>query len=173
MLISGSMSNPGLAPGVIAAHIRDAEDRKSRALVEYQAATAELDWWKRGQQLFGGGGTSEPDDSGADFDFLVASLNPDEQPSTLRQAIATVMWLEDKPSWNAREITLALDRRGWLPKHEPIKRVTDMAGVMATAGQLRKEGRGSYSLAPELAASFDLASSRDKSFSLRASENQE
>jgi hypothetical protein len=75
---------------------------------------------------------------------------------TLRQAIVVTMRRRPAMHWTVKALTDAVIAEGWLEGSESGKRVSDMAAVMVTDNQLRRVARGTYVLAPELAAGFEL-----------------
>ncbi len=63
--------------------------------------------------------------------------------------------------WGVGDLVDALARHRWLPDRDDAgKRVTDMAGVMVSEGQLDRPSRGVYMLKPELALASEGASSK-------------
>jgi hypothetical protein len=157
------MSLSGFTVEDLKANIRDAKDRAEAALANYEAALAELAWWQQGLKLV------DPQAAAADGEALgsegmVAELFPDGfafdngKGPTLRQAIVLVMREHPGMSWTINHISMALDRRGWMPQREDArKRISDMAGLMYDSGQLSRLGRGIYKLSPPLAAALDAA----------------
>jgi hypothetical protein len=152
------MQSHGLDPDLILAKVSEAEDRKARALAEYQAAVAELEWWKQGQRLFGVHTEDEGLDPSITELFPPADAFSGGMQPTLRQAIVAVMRGQPGTHWRVSDLAGALMRAGWLPEREDAaKRVSDMAGIMAGDGQLYRVARGVYALAPELAAAFEAS----------------
>lgn len=154
--MSGSQPNPD----EIAGNIRAAEERRDRALAEYEAALEELEWWRQGQRLFSGGDDEEPRSRNPVTElFPAASLfeSGDMKP-TLRQAIVAVMERGDGREWPLDSLVDALDQRGWLPDRADAtltaKGVADMAAAMASEGHLKRVRRGVYTVSPEIAAVF-------------------
>ena len=144
---------------MIHANVLAATERKEAALAEYEAASAELAWWLQGAELAGlvveDGDTPDVADYVELFPpgayFETSSVMP-----TLRQAV--VAHLREHPVMpsSIAALTQALVLRGWLPEREDAqKRVSDIAGLMASDGQLQRVERGVYRLRPRLAAAFD------------------
>jgi hypothetical protein len=157
------VAGPALDPTVIAENLRRAEERKARALEEYRAANIELNWWRQGARLFGIGDdveVGEATDSNEIFPNPILFLDKVTRP-TLRQAVVTVMRLEPEAlAWSVSDLVLGLQRRGWLPeRQDAAKAVSDIAGAMVSDGHLVRLSRGTYALAPELAATFELQAS--------------
>lgn len=152
------MQTDGLSLATIEENYKRAKQRRVDALAEYEAANAELEWWRQGLQLFGSDYSNLSDESGS----MVTELFPDrslftgKMRPTLRQAIVLVM--RDNPArrWSVDELASALNEQGWLPERESAKkRVSDMAGDMVRLGQLARVNRGVYALSSELAAGLD------------------
>jgi hypothetical protein len=75
---------------------------------------------------------------------------------TLRQAVVAHLREHPVMPFPIAALTRALVLRGWLPDREDAqKRVSDIAGLMASDGQLQRVDRGVYRLHPQLAAAFD------------------
>ena len=138
-----------------------AQARVENALAEYEAAKAELAWWRQGLELVDPKAATAID-AQQDFAAKVVELFPDEAVfssgarPTLRQAIAIVM--RDSPFrvWPIGELTVELKRRHWLPDApDAQKRVSDLATVMFNAGQLARVDRGVYKLSPPVEAILD------------------
>lgn len=150
----------GLDPAMIAANIESARARKSKALADYEAASAELAWWLKGAELVGLAVAPEDDDDpepsnveelfppGAYFD------QGDVQP-TLRQAV--IAFLREQPglAFPVQDIASALVMRGWLGEDGAQKRVSDIVSLMHGDEQLQRVDRGIYRLHPRLAVALD------------------
>jgi len=147
-----------ITPESIAARLRSAEQRKSQALAQYEAASAEVAWLREGLRLF----DPEANLEAQDPQEVVTEIFPEGfvfdqgiKPS-LRQAIVVVMREHPGRRWAVPDLAQALEGRGWLPEHG-AKRVSDMAGDMVRLGQLVRHDRGVYKLSPELAAALEAA----------------
>ncbi len=154
MYASFEASREGLDPETIRANIQRVRERRDRAYAEYEAASRELDWLEEGLTLFGA--ETEPDG-----DSLLRGLVPDgaaTQQPTLRQAIILIMRANLESDWTVANIVRALAMNGWTPRNgDATKRVSDMAGVMATEGHLNRTGRGVYKLSVLLAGALARA----------------
>jgi hypothetical protein len=153
---------PPFTPKDIEANLRDAEERKQRALAEYKAALAEIEWWKQGQRLFGGGSSTDNEDATPLAEqFPPAWAFDDEHQPTLRQAIVAVMREAPGRPFRVAELAQALEDRGWLPDRDSRlsakKRVSDLASLMIADGQLERADRGVYTLDAELDAALEVA----------------
>lgn len=136
--------------------IRAAEHRREVALSNYQAATAELAWLHEGLRVLGM--VSESDITRTSVTELfppIEVFEPGTRP-TLRQAIVLAMRYQSRTVWRVADLASTIVDAGWLDPEDAAKRVSDMAGVMVTDGQLVRPARGEYTLAPELSAEFEL-----------------
>jgi hypothetical protein len=153
------VGNVGLDPDAIAANIDAARARKAKALVDYEAASAELAWWLKGAELVGLTATpvsNEP--SAADVEELFPPAEFFERTRTvptLRQAIMS--FFREHPAANVRISNIAevLLARGWLSPLSANKRITDLTSVMCSDEQLVRVSRGVYHLHPKYALSFE------------------
>jgi hypothetical protein len=149
----------GVDRETIVGNVLKAQERKRRALDEYESASDELDWWLQGAKL---AGISEMQIDEADKNSVPDDLFPPaeyfrdsgERP-TLRQAIMAE--LRETPHDRVAVAGLAarLVARGWLSAENAHKRVSDLAGVMHGEEQLERVGRGVYRLHPRIAMLFD------------------
>jgi hypothetical protein len=154
----------GVDEETILGNIAMASLRKTNALAEYKAASAELAWWMQGAELAGitVGHEDEEPNAGELEELFPPSEFFDQtgtQP-TLRQAI--MAHLRDFPTvhFPLANLTADLVERGWLADDgAAAKRVSDMAGLMAgdKDKQIERAGRGVYRLHPRLAAAFDTS----------------
>jgi hypothetical protein len=155
------MQLAGLMPEDFKANIAQAKERVNAALAEYEAAQAELAWWRQGLRLL------EPEapesvEVGHNPQAALSELFPLGAPHaghtdpTLRQAVALVMHADSGRPWTVGEIAQELKQKGWLPaRRDAQKRVSDIAGLMVQADQLVRHERGLYALAPHLAAALE------------------
>jgi hypothetical protein len=147
----------------ITEQIHAAEERRDRALAEYQAAVEELEWWKQGQRLFASGDDAQDAEgpTNANELFPPGWVFADGTKPTLRQAIVAVMSEAPGRQWQLADLVGALDAQGWLPERSSRARsskgVADMAAAMATEGHLRRVSRGVYMLSAQLAAAQETA----------------
>jgi hypothetical protein len=153
------MSNSSLDPQLIADKIAEARDRKAHALIEYEAAAAELEWWLKGAELAGVAVSREEDEpTSAEVEELFPDATHFEQTGTkptLRQAIMAHLREHPATELSVAELAQALVRRGWVPKQGAHKRVSDLAGLMHSQDQLQRVGRGVYRLNPRFAVAFE------------------
>jgi hypothetical protein len=104
---------------MIAANIESARARKSKALADYEAASAELAWWLKGAELVGLAVPPEDDDD-PEPDNVEELFPPgdyfdqsDVQP-TLRQAVIAFLREQSGLAFPVQNIASALVMRGWL-----------------------------------------------------------
>src|SRR4051794_30100720 len=109
------MSHSRPHPDEIARNIRTAEERRDRALAEYEAALEELEWWRQGQRVFGGAETEDSRTLNRVTElFPAASLfESGELEPTLRQAIIAVMERGDGREWPLDALVDILGERRW------------------------------------------------------------
>lgn len=144
----------------VSAGLAKASGRKAAAMAEYEAATAELDWWTQGAHLFGLDVPTEARSEASELDDLFGKR--DGRP-TLRQAILAFMKEAPRTAVTVPELAALLKARGWVPDREdPQKAVSDMAAAMAADDQLAREGRGVYRLHPRLAMALESRSATDQ-----------
>jgi len=140
-------------------NIARAKARRDSALVELEAATRELQWWREGLSLF------DPDASAAerteeqDADAQILELIPEgfgTQNPTTRQLILFAMRADLQGEWPIARIFDVLVMHGWLrsEEEEHVKRITDMTALMARDQLLVRVGRGVYKLPEDLASAL-------------------
>lgn len=150
----------GLDPAMIAANIESARARKTRALADYETASAELAWWLKGAQLAGLPVTPEEDDP---MPHNIAELFPPASyfvengvDPTLRQAVIAFLREHAGLAFPVSDIAAALIMRGWLIDDDGAqKRVSDISSLMHGDELLYRPERGHYRLHPRLAAEFE------------------
>jgi hypothetical protein len=150
---------PGIDRDTIVANVLEAQERKRKALAEYEAASDHLAWWLQGARL---AGIAEMQIDDADGNLVPDDLFPPvryfeesgERP-TLRQAIMAV--LQDEPNLGVpvADLAVRLVAQGWLDEENAHKRVSDLAGLMHNEQQLQRVRRGVYKLHPRFAVRFE------------------
>ena len=105
------MEHGELSQELVTRRIRQAEERKARALAEYHAAAAELEWWLEGAQLFGIAIDPAVGQGKVTELFPPASYFDENgvQP-TLRQAIVAVMRERPVAHWGVGDLADSLQR---------------------------------------------------------------
>ncbi|MDQ6778929.1 MAG: hypothetical protein M3071_22515, partial [Actinomycetota bacterium] len=74
-------------------------------------------------------------------------------------------------AWRVSDLAVAIVQAGWLADtDEAQKRISDMASVMVADSQLVRVARGTYGLAPELGAAFELRRRRSAKENLPSAE---
>ncbi len=153
------MPSSGLDPRLIADKIAEARDRKAHALMEYEAAAAELEWWLKGAELAGVAVTREDDEpTFTEIEELFPDASYFEQTGTtptLRQAIMAYLREHPATELGVAGLAQALVQRGWVSEQAAHKRVSDLAGLMHSQDQLQRVGRGVYRLHPRFAVAFE------------------
>jgi len=135
-------------------NIKDLEAKLAEHDVEGQRLRAELDWYRKGLELFGAQNGRGPESRPSSTTELVptAEVFHSGGKPRLRQAVLMVMG-ERQPAggeehaWRARDILVALAHRGWAPNGSHADHVVrKMLADLAERGQLIKTGRGEYRL---------------------------
>ena len=147
------MHQSGPDPQVIQENIARAKARRDAALLELEAATRELDWWREGLAMFDPqAAEAETDEERADA--RIRQLIPDgfDTPNpSVRQMILFAMRADPYGEWSIPRISDVIVMHRWAdPNAEDLlKRITDMTAAMARDELLTRIGRGVYRL-PEL-----------------------
>lgn len=146
---------------MIRENIARAKARRDAALVELEAASREIEWWRQGLALF------DPEAAAAeqteeDADATIREIIPNgfETPEpTLRQMILFAMRAEPRGEWPVSRIHDMLVTHGWVDPNakDQAKRITDMASLMVGDDLLERAGRGIYRLPVPLAAALSRA----------------
>ena len=148
------MQDQNLEPNTLRASLDRARERRDRAAVEFEAASREIEWLEQGLRLL----DPRPEGEG---DAMLRGILPDGIPDqpTLRQAVVLAMRANPHTEWSATEIARRLAMNGWTPANgDPNKRVSDMASVMISDGQLlRTKTKGVYRLPEPLASALQRA----------------
>lgn len=140
-----------LDPDTVRRNLDAARRRRDELWAQYEEAIKAVEWWEQGAKLFGV--VTEPELSAQ---ARLIELLPDQpdgtrlQP-TLKQAMLLIMRSNPFETWTVEQISLMLGLNNWLPKSEPNKRISDMAGVMVNEALLERIDRGTYRLVPEIA----------------------
>jgi hypothetical protein len=151
----------GPDPRTIAENIARAKERRDAALIELEAATKELQWWRAGLAMFDpGSAAAEHAEERADAQIRdvipegFGTMNP-----SIRQLILFAMRAEPHGDWPIARIFDVLVMHGWLhPDDEAqVKRITDMTALMARENLLLRADRGVYRLPDDLAAALSRA----------------
>jgi hypothetical protein len=147
----------GLDPDLITANIAAARARKTKAVEEYEAASAELAWWLEGAKLAGVSVRPDDDQNNVPDDLFPPARYFEEsgERPTLRQAIMAHLGETPTSAVSITELAQALIERGWLAELEAQKRVSDLAGVMHGDEQLQRTDRGVYRLHPRFALAWE------------------
>ncbi len=150
--------NDHLDRETIRSNIERAQARRDAALAEYEAATAELKWWRAGQVLVEDDLASDPDRAA---DTLIAELIPkgfDTTQPSLRQALLLIMRSNPRKGWSIGDYKMMLALNNWLPQRADVnKRIADMAAIMVSERLLERAGRGVYELPEALASALERA----------------
>lgn len=117
--------------------IRELAKKLQDQRLEMQATEAELAWWERGLDLFGGGEGVRPHSRGK------LRGHP---PATLRMAILQVMFEGgEQRVWRPAEVIVALQEQGWLPEaRSAAQMVRNRLLAMAEKGEVEKHEPGGY-----------------------------
>lgn len=135
-------------PQQIRLNIERATARRDAALVELEAASRELLWWRAGQEMFDPEGAMA---AGAEeaADATIKEILPqglDTPEPTLRQTMLLAMRADPHGDWPTSRIHEMLVMHGWIDPDakDQSKRITDMAALMAQDELLERPSRGIY-----------------------------
>lgn len=164
------MPERAIDPELLRTNLERAEERLRETQAELAAAQREVFWLREGLRIYDPDVDQSdpgiaPESGGEESSATVAArylrrLVPDglqTKRPTLRQAILIVMRANVTSAWTVADLAFMLELNGWLPKGDPTKRISDMAGVMVTEGHLNRTDRGVYRLSPPLAQAMRIA----------------
>jgi hypothetical protein len=116
--------------------IRELRDAREGLALKDRALASEQAWWQQGLDILLEG----------------AAVGRTIRRPTLREAIVLVLKAEDRSkTWRPAEIIEALGRRGWLPEaRSHAQMVRNRLYSMVEKGELRRDGEGNYSIAPDI-----------------------
>jgi hypothetical protein len=140
-----------LSPGAIEENITRLKKTVSVKEDELNGLQAELEWWEKGQELFGrvpGEATDPLPIADAESEDAEHSLNGSRPP--LRNRILTILGQEPRKTWKAEQVIDEMRERDWMPSGDSAEHhVRSMLAQMHRKGQARRMGRGMYRLPPE------------------------
>lgn len=147
-------------PQTIRENLERAKQRRDAAQLELDAAVRELQWWRDGLAMFDpAGAVAEQVEELADIE--IRRLLPDgfTHSPTTRQLILFAIRAEPAGDWPiARIFDVAAMHRWIAPEdQEQLKRITDMAALMAREGMLLRPARGVYRLREDLIGALSRA----------------
>jgi len=147
-------------PETLRQDIERAKRRRDAAQFELDAAVRELQWLRDGLAMFDPeAAASEGVEEAADM--KIRRLIPDgfTRSPTTRQLILFVMRAEPAGDWPIARIFDVAVMHGWLDAEdeEQVKRITDMAALMAHDDLLTRAGRGVYRLREDLVGALSRA----------------
>ncbi len=150
-------SNPSPSQLDYPSEISSLEERVAAHEAEGRRLRDELDWYRKGLELFGAHNGGSPEPPASRTTELVSSaevFHGGGGKPRLRQAVLMVMQERrtvggEEQVWRARDILAALAHRGWAPNGSHADHVVrKMLADLAERGQLIKTGRGEYCLSP-------------------------
>lgn len=154
-------STQPLDPQIIRENIARAKARRDAALLEVEAASRELDWWRQGLEMF------DPEAAVAEgveehADARIKQLIPEgfeTHDPTVRQLILFAMRADPYGDWSVERLHNMMVTHRWVDAagKEHSKRITDMAALMVRGGLLERAERGVYRLPQPLGAALARA----------------
>lgn len=147
-------------PQTIRENIERAKQRRDAAQLELDAAVRELQWWRDGLAMFDpAAAAAEQAEELADIE--IRRLVPDgfTRSPTTRQLILFAIRAEPAGEWPIARIFDVAAMHRWIDAddQEQLKRITDMAALMAREGLLVRTDRGVYKLRDDLIGALSRA----------------
>jgi hypothetical protein len=154
------MASRNADPQTIRENIERLKQRRDAAQLELDEAVRELQWWRDGLAMFDpAGAAGEQAEELADIE--IRRLVPDgfTRSPTTRQLILFAIRAEPAGEWPIARIFGVAAMHRWIDAddQEQLKRITDMAALMAREGLLVRTGRGIYKLRDDLIGALSRA----------------